>query len=82
MHAETSYTEATPSSVTTTALHCKWAATEDEKGMHLIAQWSDHRTENDETAVCAEPRVGPEKGEKCWHTTLYFVWDSHSFSAL
>ena len=74
MHVETRPV-ATPSSMT--GLRCQWVATEDEKGVHLVAHWSHERTENGDAAISADLRVGPKEGETCWHTTLYFVWGSH-----
>lgn len=42
MHVE-SRPVATLSSMT---WQCRWVATEDEKGVHLVAHWSHERTEN------------------------------------
>jgi hypothetical protein len=55
-------------------LHCLWTAFEDENGVHLMAHWSGGK------GPSADAPFGKE-GESCWRTTLYFVWDSHSFSA-
>jgi len=55
-------------------LRCSWTTFEDAKGVHLIAHWAR------EKGPSADALFGKE-GETCWHTTLYFVWDSHLFSA-
>lgn len=74
MHAQATHV-ATPS--LTTGLRCHWIATEDEKGTHLIAHSSYQHAEDSEAAICAAPLMAQREGETCWHTTLYFVWDSH-----